>query len=84
MITEDEFEVWRTDHTTKLVFQALEKLEERAKSKWLETSWEGGNPNWELLIDLKARVEVINDLRELRHEDLEDILNEQSERDHPD
>lgn len=83
--SKDEFEVWRTDYTTKLVFEALARLEEKAKDHWLETSWDGGNADEALLIDLRARVEVIKDLRELSHEDLEEILsNEEPERDYPD
>lgn len=82
---EETFEVWRADHTTQLVFKALDTLEEKARSQWLEVSWGHGNADEALLIDLRARVEVIKDLRELSHEDLEEILSDdQLQRDNPD
>lgn len=72
-IEPDDFEQWLAHPVTEEVFRALDKLSEQAKQKWLDMSWKSGNADPMMLADLKARAEVIDDLRNLKLEDLENM-----------
>lgn len=70
-IEKEDFEQWLAHPVTEWVFAAHRILAERAKQKWIEQSWDGGNPDPMMLVDLRARAQVINDLCELKHEEIE-------------
>lgn len=75
-ITREEFESWRANPVTEAVFAALAQLAEEAKRKWLTLSWEGGQADPLVLADLRARAEIISDVRDVTFEELESILDE--------
>lgn len=81
--TKEEFEAWRDHPVTEDVFRALKQLGEEAKSVWLQASWGKGQCDPVLLADLRARAEVVNDLRELSFEELEAVLNDDEPEWHP-
>lgn len=70
-IEKEDFEQWRDHPVTERVFRALGLLSDQAKQRWIDVSWGGGEPIPALLIELKSKAEVINDLCELTFEELE-------------
>lgn len=77
-ITKEDFETWRDNPVTEEVFRAFDRLAERAKAEWLSMSWDKGQCDPVVRADLKARAEVVQDFREMTHEDLEAWLNDES------
>jgi hypothetical protein len=74
--SKEDFESWLASPVTEAVFRAFDKLKQRAKDRWLAESWDGGKPDRELLADLRARAEVIDDFRRITQQDLEEWLDE--------
>lgn len=81
--SKEDFDLWRDHPVTEQVFRALESLGEEAKRVWLQASWGKGQCDPVLLADLRARAEVVNDLRELTFEQLEAALNDDESERHP-
>lgn len=80
-IEKEDYEQWLAHPVTEWFFAAHRILAERTKQKWIEQSWDGGNPDPLMLADLRARAEVVKDLCELKHDDIEEVFeDEQSER----
>lgn len=73
-IDKEDFDEWLASPVTEEVMRALRVLADRSKQKWIATSWDGGNPDPMLLADLRARAEVVNDLCELKFEEIEEWL----------
>lgn len=76
----EEFGAWRDTLITEEVFRALALLAEKSKQRWLEHSWDGGSADPLMLADLRARAEVARDLCELTYEEIEEYLDDKSER----
>lgn len=72
MIDKEDFDAWRDNPITERVFATLDELAERAKQRWVEVSWGGGSADPLLLADLRARAEVIRDLRNISYEDIDE------------
>ena len=79
-IEAEDFEQWRAHPVTEAVTRALVMLAERNKARWIELSWGSGQADPLILADLRARAEVALDLSELTVEELNEALNEESER----
>ena len=79
-INKEDFEQWRAHPVTEAVSLALQKLAERNRQVWIDTSWGGGEANPLTLSDLKARAEMAQDLSELTFEELSEVLDDESKR----
>lgn len=74
MIEKEDFDSWLENPVTQAVFRALSMKAQEAKEKWVRSSWNEGQNDPLLLADLRARAEIAQDITELKHEDLEAIL----------
>ena len=72
MIDKADFEIWIANSITRHVFDLLASKAAEAKRAWSIASWENGDANPLLLADLRARAELLNDIVELTHEDIEE------------
>lgn len=73
MLSED-FNRWREDPITRLVFKALEAAESAQKAQWDKASWKGGYARADdlkrLLDELRVRADCYAALREMTVEDV--------------
>ena len=72
MIDKDDFDIWLAHPVTLHVFDLLTRKAAEAKRAWEIASWEQGSADPLLLADLRARAELLTDITELEHEDIED------------
>jgi hypothetical protein len=82
MIDKADFEIWLANSVTQHVFGILASKADEAKSKWLTASWGNGEASPLLLVDLRARAELLIDIVELEFEDIEE--DDEPERNTPD
>jgi hypothetical protein len=72
MIDREAFEEWLAHPITEEVLKRVGELAEANKQKWIDTSWDAGNCDERVLIDLKARAQAAHDLSTIRYEDVID------------
>lgn len=72
MIDREAFEEWKANPITEHVLQRVGDLAEANKQKWIAESWDAGNCDEKVLIDLKARAQAAHDLSTIRYEDVSD------------
>ena len=68
MVSPDDFDRWREDAVTKFVFAAIRKGEEQQREKWMQSSWDAGISDPELLAELRIRADAYNALIETSYE----------------
>jgi hypothetical protein len=76
-IEKEDFELWRCNPVTEAVTRALLGKADEAKQRWIDLSWEGGNPDPLNLAALRASYEMAKDLSELTFDELERALNDE-------
>lgn len=70
-MTEDDLDEWRANPVTEAVFAAMAAYRRRAREHWLRASWEGGETSPELLADLRARAETVEQWTSITAEQIE-------------
>lgn len=64
----EEFAAWRDHPVTLFVFAALSNASAEQRNAWSETSWEGGEANENLLLELRTRADAYNSMQEADYE----------------
>lgn len=77
----ESLDAWKAHPVTQKVMQVLSIKAEEAKQTWIRASWDGGSCDERLRADLKATAETYKYVTDLDAEEIEDVLNDQSERD---
>ena len=72
MITREDFDLWRDNPVTVHVFKQFGKVAQVAKDAWVQSSWDKGDADPNLLIELRAKAEIVNDLITVSYEDIDD------------
>lgn len=78
MIDREHFEEWLANPVTEYVLERVGALAEANKQKWISESWEAGNCDPKVLIELQARAQAALDLSTIRYEDIADDEHERS------
>jgi len=74
MIDKEDFATWRANAVTQAVFEALRRLGQDARDRWMAASWGAGNVDERLLADLRSREQTAIDIIELTIEELNERL----------
>jgi hypothetical protein len=69
--TEEEFEAWSDHPITLFVLDCYDRMAEEQKLAWMIASWEAGDANAELLIELRTRADAYRSMAEC---DLGDLV----------
>lgn len=69
-ITEEEFLAWREDPTTVAIVALLGAFADAQKAAWDAASWEKGEADEFLLVELRTRADAYRALAELSFRDL--------------
>ena len=64
----EDFDAWRDHHVTQFVFAALANAAAEQRKAWTETSWEGGEADKNLLLELRVRADAYNSMQEGAYE----------------
>jgi hypothetical protein len=72
MIDREAFEEWLAHPVTEHVLKAVGDLADMNRQKWIEASWEAGNCDPVMLVELRARAQAAKDLSEIKFEDVAD------------
>lgn len=75
-VSQEEWEAWKAEPITEMVFAALRHQADAAKSAWVNASWEAGELEPAVLAGLKARAEICEHLINWTAEDLEAELSD--------
>lgn len=73
-IDRDTFEEWLAHPLTEALMKCCLVWAEEAKTNWIVASWDGGEPNPVLLARMKERVRVLDDIRTINAEQIEETL----------
>lgn len=71
-IEPDDWDDWTAHPLTEALMRACENWAEEARQNWIAASWEGGNPNPELLAGMRERARAFRQLRDMTRETLEE------------
>lgn len=61
-MTEEDFAAWRDHPVTQWFLSSLTDAAALAQRTWVEQSWNARNPDPELLLELRAKAEVYDDI----------------------
>ena len=64
----DAFRAWRDDPVTQFAFAALREASDAQSVAWAEASWDGGNADEKLLLELRTRADAYKSLEEADYE----------------
>lgn len=73
----EEFARWRDDDVTRWVFKALETIAAENKAAWDSASWDHGQANPLLLLELRTRADTFRALAETPYEGFCETLGEE-------
>jgi hypothetical protein len=62
--SEEEFEAWRDQPVTQFVLEAYRRMAEAQKLAWIEGSWEAGDANPIMLVELRTRADAYQSMSE--------------------
>jgi len=62
--SDEEFEAWRDHPITQFVMEAYRRMAEEQKAAWVDGSWEAGDANPEMLIELRTRADAYRSMSE--------------------
>lgn len=68
--TDEEYEAWRDHPITVFVLDCYDRMADEQKEAWLISSWEAGDANRELLIELRTRADAYRSMGECELGDL--------------
>lgn len=58
----EDFDAWRREPVTQVIFAALAKARDREKAEWIRQSWDAGHCDPLVLAELRAKAEAFEDL----------------------
>lgn len=64
----EAFRAWRDDHVTQFAFGALAVAAAEQQKAWTDVSWQSGDANAELLLELRTRADAYKSLQEADYE----------------
>ena len=62
--SDEEFEAWRDHPITQFVMEAYRRMAAEQKAAWVEGSWEAGDANPDMLIELRTRADAYRSMSE--------------------
>lgn len=64
----EEFARWRDDNVTRWIFRALASNADECRAAWETVSWENGQANPLLLIELRTRADALRSMIDSSYE----------------
>jgi len=68
--TDEEYEAWFDHPITQFVLDCYDRMAEEQKQAWMISSWEAGDPNPMMLIELRTRADAYRSMAECELGDL--------------
>lgn len=85
MIDADDFAAWQDNPITQRYFAALSRKRDEAKARWLAATWDGGSHVDAVLhADCWATADTCRYAVEMSYEEMQEVLDDQPQRDQPD
>lgn len=81
MITREDFDRWRDDPVTRMVFRALRSDADAQRDAWMKQSWDNGQANQLSLIELRTRADAYRAMEECNYLGICEALGEQPHED---